>query len=101
METFKVEVEELLSRTIDVQANDIKEAIAIVEQMYRDEEVVLDYTDLTRQDIVSHDLINEKESLIKEVIEYRYADEEKHFAELEEPEDHIFLKLKRLKDMIN
>lgn len=37
IKTFKIEVQELLSRTIDVQANNIEEAISIANEMYRKE----------------------------------------------------------------
>lgn len=101
METFKVEIQELLSRTIDIQAKNIEEAIAIANQMYNSEEIVLDYNDLSKQEIISNHLIDEKENLTKEIIEYLYQDEQKHFEELEEPKDHIFLKLKRLKTIMD
>lgn len=61
--------------------------------------VVLDYSDLKTQDIIPTFLIKEKERLISKIINYLYYDEEKHFKELDEPKDHIFLKLKRLKDL--
>lgn len=101
METFKVEIQELLSRTIDIQAKNIEEAIAIANQMYNSEEIVLDYNDLSKQEIIPNHLIDEKENLTKEIIEYLYQDEQKHFEELKEPKDHIFLKLKRLKTIMD
>lgn len=101
METFKIEVQELLSRTIDIQAQNIEEAIAKANQMYNSEEIVLDYNDLSKQEIIPNDLINEKESLTKEIIAYLYQDEQKHFEELEEPNNHIFSKLKRLKMLVD
>lgn len=101
METFKVEVQELLSRTIDIQAQNIDEAISKANQMYNSEEIVLDYNDLSKRDIIPNDLINEKESLTKEIIGYLYQEEQKHFEELEEPDNHIFSKLKRLKMLID
>lgn len=101
METFKIEVQEFLSRTIDVEAHDIDEAVRIVNQMYTSEEIVLDYLDLSEINIIPKVLIEEKENLIKEIIEYLYQDEENHFEELDKPKDHIFLKLKKLKELIN
>lgn len=100
METFKIEVQELLSRTINVQADNIKEAVSIANKMYKQEDIVLDYNDLKNQDIIPHSLITEKEQLISVVIDYLYLDEEKHFEESDRPNDHIFLKLKRLR-MLN
>jgi len=41
----------------------------------------------------------EKNKLICEIIEYLYEDEKKHFEELNKPNNHIFLKLERLKSL--
>lgn len=43
---FKVKIQEILSRNILVEASTEEEAKALVEQMYDNEEIVLDYTDL-------------------------------------------------------
>lgn len=101
METFKIDIQELLSRTIDIQAENIEEAIAIANKMYNSEEIVLDYNDLSKQEIIPNHMIDEKENLTKEMIEYLYQNEQKHFEELEEPKDHIFLKLERLKTIMD
>lgn len=101
MKTFKIEVQELLSRTIDIEAQNIQEAIVKVNQMYISEEIILDYTDLSKQDIIPFELRDEKANLTKEIIGYLYQDEQKHFEELDEPNDHIFLKLQRLKTLID
>ena len=45
MGTFKIEIQELLSKTIEIQARNIEEAVEKVNQMYRMEEIVLDYGD--------------------------------------------------------
>lgn len=100
METFKIEIQELLSRTIDIQAQNIEEAIEKVNKMYNSEKIVLDYDDLTKREIIPNILINEKENLTKEIIEYLYQDEKKHFEELEEPNNHIFSKIERLKTLV-
>ena len=34
---------------------------------------------------------------IKEVVEYLWKDEKRHYQESEKPKDHIFLKLKAIK----
>ena len=101
METFKIEVQELLSRTIDVKAHNIDEAMMIVNQMYSSEEIVLDYLDLSERNIVPKVVLTQKENLIKEIIDYLYEDEKVHFEELDEPKDHIFLKLKKLRELTN
>jgi len=101
METFKIEIRELLARTIDIRANNIEEAISIANKMYNEEQIVLDYNDLRLQGIIPFELIQEKERLTKEIIDYLYFDEKKHFEELEEPVNHIFSKLERLKTLID
>ena len=45
METFEIEVKEILTRTIEVKANTEDEALQIVRQNYNDEEIVLDSSD--------------------------------------------------------
>lgn len=101
MGTFKIEIQELLSRTIDIQAQDVDEAIEKANKMYNSEEIILDYNDLKKTEIIPNILLNEKDNLIKEIIEYLYHDEKKHFEELEEPVDHIFLKIERLKILVD
>lgn len=51
METFKIEVQEFLSRIIYVKANTKDEAISKVHQMYRNEEIVLDSSDYVTTEI--------------------------------------------------
>jgi len=45
MRTFDVEVKETFARTITVKAEDEIDARDIVEDMYRSEEIILDYSD--------------------------------------------------------
>ncbi len=45
MEIFKIEIQEFLSRIVEVEANSSDEADSKVREMYRKEEVVLDYDD--------------------------------------------------------
>lgn len=47
MKTFSIEVLETLNRVIDVEAETEDEAISKVEQMYFNEEIVLDSNDMT------------------------------------------------------
>jgi hypothetical protein len=101
METFEIIVQELLSRTISVQAQNIEEAIEKVNQMYRKTEIFLDAEDFYEKEIIPVTLKNEKEVLIKEIIEYLYEDEKKNFEESEKPNNHIFCKIERLKTLID
>ena len=100
METFKIAIQAILSKTINIQAQNIEEALEKVNQMYRMEEIVLDYSDFVDKKIIPSTLKNEKEFLIKEIIEYLYEDEKIHFEELEEPNNHIFSKIQRLKTLL-
>lgn len=102
METFKIEIQELLARVVDIEANNKNEAISKVNELYKKAEIVLDYNDFVEVDFIdinSQSKNDEKNKLISKVIDYLYSDEKKHFEELDKPEDHIFLKLKRLKEI--
>ena len=43
---FDVKIEEILSRIVVIEAEDMDSAERIAEKMYRDEEIVLDYSDM-------------------------------------------------------
>lgn len=51
METFKIEIQEFLSRIVEVKANTVDEAISIVQEMYINEEIVLDSEDYVTTEI--------------------------------------------------
>lgn len=51
METFKIEVQEFLSRIIEIEAKNIDEAISKVKDMYQNEEIVLDSEDFVTSKI--------------------------------------------------
>lgn len=104
METFKIEIQELLTRVVEVQAENIQEAFTKVNEQYKKAELVLDYNDFSEvnfTDINSQSKTDEINSLMKEVIDYLYSDEQKHFEESNRPQNHIFEKLERLKSLIN
>lgn len=103
MKRFKIEVQEVLSRVVEVKANDVSEAISKVVDRYNKTEIVLGYSDFVDVefiDINSPSKNDEKNSLIKEVIEYLYANEKRHFEESDKPENHIFNRLEKLKSLI-
>lgn len=50
METYRIEVKEVLSRVVEIEANSIDDAVDKVEEMYRNEDIVLDYSDFVRID---------------------------------------------------
>lgn len=104
METFKIEVQEFLARVIEIDAKNVKDAFAKVQKQYKNEKIVLDYNDFVDVnfiDINSQSKEDEKNMLIKDIIEYIYVDELKHFEESNNPENHIYNKLKRLKLLID
>jgi len=104
MDTFLIKVQELLERVVKVEAKSLNEAISKAKEKYRKEEIVLDYNDFVNFDFFCIDTQSkedEKNVLIREVIEYLYEDEKKHFEELDKPNNHIFLKLERLKILLN
>lgn len=51
METFKIEVQEFLSRIVEIEAKNIDEAISKVKVMYQNEEIVLDNEDFVTSEI--------------------------------------------------
>lgn len=54
MKTFKIEIQEYLSRIIEIEALDIDKAIAKVKEMYRKEEIVLDIEDYVTTEITEY-----------------------------------------------
>lgn len=51
MTTYKIEIQELLSRIIEIEAPSAEEAIDKVKEMYRTEEIVLDSDDYVSTEI--------------------------------------------------
>ena len=100
MKTFEIEVLESLSRVLKIEAGSQNEAILKVEEMYRNEEIVLDYDDFKNMCISPKNQSEEKDKLIADVIQYLYLEEKKHYEESEEKENHIFLKINTLRKML-
>lgn len=106
MQTYKIAVQEQLTRIVEIQSDSEKKAIGMVKEMYQNEDIVLDYSDLSDIDIFSNskgkeNKAREKEGLIKEIIDYLYKDERTHYL-LCEPDDrknHIFNKIMRLNEL--
>lgn len=51
MKTFKIEVRETLARVIEIEANNMDEAEDMVQEMYDNEEIVLDSSDYVDTEI--------------------------------------------------
>lgn len=45
MQTYKIQIQETLSKTVEIQANTIDEALQIAQKSYQNEEIVLDWGD--------------------------------------------------------
>lgn len=106
METFKIEIQEFLARVIEVKEKSIEDAFSKIQEQYTKAEIVLDYNDFVNVhfvDINTQSLQDEKKMLVNDLIDYLYTDEMKHYEEFDDdkPTNHIFLKLKRLKEISN
>ena len=106
MKTFEIEVQELLARRVKVRAKNFLDAKYKVEELYKKCKIVLDYNDFVLVDFIDIDIdssnkIDEKNALIKDVIEYLYNEEKRHFEELDKPQNHIFSKLEKLKLLVD
>ena len=51
MGTFKIEIQEFLSKIIEVEASDVEQAVSKVKEMYKKEEIVLDSEDYVKTEI--------------------------------------------------
>jgi len=94
-----IKVSEVLSRIVTVDSLSLEDALLTVEDMYKNEEIVLDESDFNESVIFEkkEDNFNSKKDfLINEVIEYLIKDEEKHYEELDKPNEHIYLTLLEL-----
>ena len=75
MKTFEIEVQEFLARVIKVKAETVDDAISIISNKYKKEEILLDnndYIDVSFEDINSISVDDEKNTLIKDVVEYLF-----------------------------
>lgn len=52
MKTFEIEIREVLSRVISVEAENLADAVSTVEEQYNNEEIVLDYDDFKDKEII-------------------------------------------------
>jgi len=105
MKEFKIEITELLSKSLVLKADSEEKAIEKAKYLYDNEEITLDSDNYVNTEIKLTTSINDennKDNLISEIIEYLYKDEKKHFEEFgnEKPSDHIFVKLQKLKSLI-
>lgn len=45
MNKYRFNIEEILNKEVTVEADDFEQAMKIINKLYRDEEIVLDYDD--------------------------------------------------------
>lgn len=64
MKTFQIEIKEVLTRTIEVEAATSEEAVNQAEKMYYSQDIVLDYDDLTDHSIT--DLEEQAQEQVRE-----------------------------------
>jgi hypothetical protein len=57
MKMFHIKVTEVSSKVVSLRAKSLEDAITQVENSYRDEEIVLDYSDFDSVDFQEADLI--------------------------------------------
>jgi hypothetical protein len=103
MGTYKIEIQEFLAKVVEVQAENISEAFSKVNDQYKKAEIVLDYNDFVEVDFIDINTQSKSDkikNLMKEVVDYLYNDEKKHFEETDNPENHIYTKLERLKALL-
>jgi len=98
MSTYTFEVEEILVRSIEVHAKSSNAAYEVVSQMYKNEDIVLSADDFSHVSIRESTSDNQ-DTITQEIIDYLYNDEKRHYEEDPQP-DHIFLKLKKLKNLL-
>lgn len=92
METFEIEIQELLSRVVKVKAENLAQAVDRVHEQYQKEKIILDYNDFAELnfiDINAESTSNQINRLILEVINHCYSTEKQHFEESGKPENHI------------
>ncbi|EKD25895.1 MAG: hypothetical protein ACD_79C01448G0003 [uncultured bacterium] len=63
MKTYKIRVQEILSRIVKINAENDTQALNLVQKKYNSENIVLDYSDF--QSVSFKHLINEKEDIKK------------------------------------
>lgn len=98
-----IRIVEKLSKVVTVEASSVEEAINIVNEQYSNEEIVLDYSDFDGNLIIEENetlFESRKDFLINEIINYMIKDEEKHYEEMNKPQNHIYNKLKELQDYL-
>lgn len=103
MKIFEIELEEVYHRSVKISAPDYEAALVKARRVFELERMTLESGDLLKRKIRAVSTTDRKDALMKEILEYIYDEEERHFEECceEESEDHIFLKIKELHWLIS
>lgn len=97
-----IKVIEILSRVVTIDALSEDDAIMNVKDMYKNEEIVLDYSDFNNVIIEKEEenFDSQKDLLINKVIQHLIGDEKRRYEESGKPTNHIYLTLLELQDKI-
>ncbi len=94
---YEIEITEILERTEKVKAKTLEEALLIVEKMYNEEDIILDWSD-SNGNVIIKEKGDDFSELINSLTEYMIDDERKHYEESNKPENHIYLTLLQLQN---
>ncbi len=100
MGTFKIEIQEFLSRIVEVEANSIDEAISKVREMYKNEEIVLDSEDYTTTEIEEYkDEMNDPRIILRDrLIENGISIKDANLIALDAGSSQAYVDIEYLKD---
>jgi len=82
----------------------VQVVVSIIKNDSKNQKIVSDSSGFQNLFFGSKNFEVEYKCLVEELINYCYEDEERHFDEFEDdekPDDHIFLKIERLKKLNN
>lgn len=102
MRTFKIQITEKLMKTVEVVANSLQDAVITVKSKYKNDEIILDYSNFRDVTFESIDFETEYKNLVDELIDYIYEKEKitlKKTGDNNEINNNIFHKLEKLKEL--
>lgn len=103
MGVYKIKIQELLARVIEIEANSTIDAISKVSEKYKKAEINLNNNHFVAVDFFDTNTQTEKDEkneLVNDLIDYLFETEKKHFEEFDtEIENHIYKKLLRLNEL--
>lgn len=103
MNKYKIEIQEIYLRKVNIEAGNINEAIEKVHHLYMNNKFSPQGSNLISYKVEDGILAENKETLMKEIVSYLYEDEKKHYDEYGEdkPKNHIYLKLEEILNMFD